>query len=90
MQGYWKYSFTIKHPSYKDKKIMLVRPIDPEGNFKSGTMVAVDAVRAGIGDTVLVASEGTSTMEILGFKKREPLRSIIIGVVDRIDLISQT
>jgi ethanolamine utilization protein EutN len=79
---------TIKHSSFDNKKIMLVRPISPEGTIKSGTIVAIDTVRAGIGDTVLVASEGRSAMEILEFKKREPLRSIIIGIVDRIDLRS--
>jgi len=77
---------TIKHSSFDNKKIMLVRPINPDGTFKSGTMVAVDTIRAGVGDTVLVASEGRSAMEILEFTKREPLRSVIIGIVDRIDL----
>lgn len=76
---------TIKHSSFDNKKIMLVRPINPDGMFKSGTMVAVDTIRAGVGDTVLVASEGRSAMEILEFKKREPLRSVIVGIVDRID-----
>lgn len=76
---------TIKHDSYRNKKIMLVRPISPDGKFKSGTMVAIDTVRAGVGDTVLVMSEGRSAMEILNFKQREPLRSIIVGVVDRVD-----
>ena len=76
---------TIKHSSFDNKKIMLVRPINMDGTVKSGTMVAVDTIRAGIGDTVLVASEGRSAMEILEFKKREPLRSVIVGIVDRID-----
>jgi len=76
---------TIKHPSFQNQKIMLVRPINPDGTLKAGTMVAVDTIRAGVGDTVLVASEGRSAMEILGFKKREPLRSVIIGVVDTIE-----
>jgi len=77
---------TIKHSSFDNKKIMLVRPINPDGTFRSGTMVAIDTIRAGVGDTVLVASEGRSAMEILEFTKREPLRSVIVGIVDRIDL----
>ena len=76
---------TIKHSSYHNKKILLVRPVNPDGSLKSGTIVAVDTVRAGVGDTVLVLSEGRSATEILEFKKREPLRSVIVGVVDRID-----
>jgi len=77
---------TVKHYSYKNKKIMLVRPINPDGSLKSGTMVAIDSVRSGPGDIVLVASEGRSAMEILEFENREPLRSIIVGIVDRIDI----
>jgi ethanolamine utilization protein EutN len=77
---------TIKHDSFRNKKIMVVRPINPDGSFKSGTLVAIDTVCAGVGDTVLVASEGRSAMELLGLKKREPLRSVIVGIIDRIDL----
>jgi microcompartment protein CcmK/EutM len=80
---------TIKHDSFKNQKIMLVRPINLDGSYKSGTMVAVDTVCAGVGDTVLVASEGRSATELLGFKKREPLRSVIIGVIDTIDVSKQ-
>lgn len=77
---------TIKHHSYKNKKIMLVRPMTPDGQLKSGTMVAVDTVDAGVGDEVLVASEGRSAAELLKFERRMPLRSVIIGVIDRIDM----
>lgn len=80
---------TIKHDSFKNQKIMLVKPINLDGSYKSGTMVAVDTVCAGVGDTVLVASEGRSATELLGFKKREPLRSVIIGVIDTIDVSKQ-
>lgn len=80
---------TIKHHSYQNKKILLVRPMTPDGQIKSGTMVAVDTVDAGVGDVVLVASEGRSATEILGFEHRMPLRSVILGVVDRIDMISE-
>lgn len=80
---------TIKHDSFKNQKIMLVKPINLDGSYKSGTMVAVDTVCAGVGDIVLVASEGRSATELLGFKKREPLRSVIIGVIDTIDVSKQ-
>jgi ethanolamine utilization protein EutN len=76
---------TIKHDSYDNLKILLVRPVTPGGDLKSGTMVAVDTVGAGEGNIVLVASEGRAAMEILGFSARQPLRSVIVGIVDRID-----
>lgn len=77
---------TIKHDSFKNQKIMLVKPINPDGTLKSGTMIAIDTVCAGVGDLVLVASEGRSAVELLGFSKREPLRSVIVGVIDTIDI----
>jgi microcompartment protein CcmK/EutM len=76
---------TVKHECYQSRKIMLVKPINPDGEVKSGLIVAVDTVGCGVGDTVLVASEGRSAMEILGLKKRAPLRSIITAIVDRVD-----
>jgi ethanolamine utilization protein EutN len=76
---------TIKQDCYTNQKVLLVRPIAPDGTLKSGTMVAVDTVGAGEGNIVLVASEGRAATEILGFAKRQPLRSVIVGIVDRID-----
>ena len=77
---------TIKHECYHNKRIMLVRPIDPHGKEQKGTMVAVDAVGAGPGDVVLVDTEGRSATEIMGFPRRMPLRSVIIGIVDTVKL----
>ena len=76
---------TAKHHSYEGKKVLLVEPVNPDGTPKKGTLVAVDTVGAGEGDIVLVASEGRSATEILGFSSRMPLRSIIIGIVDHIE-----
>ena len=76
---------TIKHPSFDNQKIMLVQPTDQNENKIGLTVVAVDTVRAGIGDMVIVASEGKAAKEILKFKENEPIRSVIIGIVDRID-----
>lgn len=76
---------TVKHDSFKNRTILLVKPMNPNGTLKPGIQVAVDTVGAGVGDVVLVSAEGRSAMEILGFKKRIPLRSIITAIVDRID-----
>lgn len=76
---------TIKHDSYDNRKILLVRPVTPDGALKSGTMVAVDTVGAGEGNIVLVASEGRAATEILGFSSRQPLRSVVVGIVDSIE-----
>lgn len=77
---------TIKHPCFESQKIMLVHPTDKDENKIGNTIVAVDTVQAGVGDMVLVASEGKTATEILNFKEREPLRSVIIGIVDKVDI----
>ena len=49
---------TIKHGSYQNKKLMLVKPISPDQKEEKVAIAAVDLVGAGKGDVVLVASEG--------------------------------
>lgn len=77
---------SIKHFAFNNKKILLVRPLQPDGSMKKATMVAVDTVGAGENDVVLVASEGRTATEILGFENRMPLRSVIVAIVDHINL----
>ena len=82
---------TQKHECYHGKKILVVQPVTPNGELKSsGTVVAVDTVGAGKGDIVMVASEGRSATQILGFKRRMPLRSVILGIVDTVHMDIQT
>ena len=75
---------TVKHETFANRTILVVKPVSPEGVLGEGAIVAVDTVGAGEGDTVLVASEGRAAMEILGYDHRIPIRSVIIGIVDRV------
>jgi microcompartment protein CcmK/EutM len=77
---------TMKHPAYAGQKLMILRLTTPRGELTDQTMVATDAVGAGVGDWVLIASEGKAVAEILGFKDLGPMREIIVGIVDRVDL----
>lgn len=77
---------TVKHFSFENKKILLVKPMQPDGSEKKSTMIAVDTVGAGENDIVLVAAEGRTATEILAFSERMPLRSVIIAIVDHINL----
>ncbi|NOX89067.1 MAG: EutN/CcmL family microcompartment protein [Calditrichaeota bacterium] len=76
---------TQKHYSYQNKKLLLVKPIDLQDRKEKDVIIAVDTVDAGVGDKVLVMSEGNSTTEELGFERRQPLRSIVIAVIDHIE-----
>ena len=76
---------TLKHPAYIGKKVLVVQPIEHTTmKDKGGSFLAVDSVQAGVGDTVLVAREGSTARQILG-KDTDPFHSVILGIVDEID-----
>jgi ethanolamine utilization protein EutN len=77
---------TIKHPTHEGRKALLVQPLDLDGSDSGTTLVALDAVDAGIGDRVLVTTEGYSAMTSVGRGTQSPIDSAVIGVVDRIDV----
>ena len=78
---------THKHPAHEGRKALLVQPIDLDGTDMGAAMIALDAVDAGIGDRVLVTTEGFSAMTSVGRGRQAPIDSAVIGVVDRVDLL---
>ena len=72
-----------KHPSYDGKTLLVVRKTDTKGELSKGTMVAVDAADAGVGDWVLVASGGGSAQVVLQLG-RVPIREVVVGIVDSV------
>lgn len=75
---------TINHPFYNGKKMLIVEKEDFAGK-PGGYLIAVDGgVNAGMGERVLVIDEGNSARQVVK-DKDAPLRSIIIGMVDRVD-----
>ncbi len=77
---------TIKLPSYHGKKLMLVQPLDLQFKPKGDVILAVDTVDAGVGDRVLILQEGGVAQEVLSLPHVSPIRSVIIGVIDEIQL----
>lgn len=76
---------TINHPFYTGKRLLVVEKEDFAGK-PGGYLIAMDGgVGAGIGERVLVIDEGTSARQIVG-STNAPLRSIIVGIVDRADV----
>jgi microcompartment protein CcmK/EutM len=75
---------TINHPFYTGKKLLVVEKEDFAGK-PAGYLIAIDGdVGAGVGERVLVIDEGNSARQVVR-DAQAPLRSIIIGIVDRID-----
>jgi microcompartment protein CcmK/EutM len=76
---------TEKHPTYEGHKVLLCQPLDERGEEKGEAIVAVDRAQAGVGDTVLVMREGNGVRQLLRVQKL-PIRSLIVGIVDAVDL----
>lgn len=74
---------TQKQESHEGKKILLIQPVDLEGQPMGDVVVALDAVDAGIGDRVLVVQEGFSAMTSVGHVE-SPIDAAVIGVVDAV------
>ncbi|WP_264876501.1 EutN/CcmL family microcompartment protein [Vibrio agarivorans] len=73
-----------KIPALVGKKLMLVEPITTEGTAVSGLQkVVVDAVGAGVTDTVIV-SQGTAA-RIYFNEPNNGIDEAIVGIVDSIN-----
>ncbi len=78
---------TRTHPSHEGLKLLLVQPLELDGADRGDAIIAVDSVDAGIGDRVLVTTEGFSAFTSVG-RPMTPIETAVIGVIDRIDLVA--
>jgi microcompartment protein CcmK/EutM len=76
---------THKHYKIEGRKILLVQPLDLEGEPQGRAVLAVDSVDAGEGDKVLVVQEGKSASMASG-RSESPLDAAVVGVVDAVSL----
>ena len=74
---------TIKIPVYQGYKILIVQPVNDKEEPQGESVLALDTVQAGVGDTVLVIDEGNSSRLIMN-NSTAPVRTIIVGIVDAI------
>lgn len=76
---------TINHDFYNHKKLLVVDKLKMDGSPSGDYLIAVDSVDAGVGENVLIVEEGNSARQIVD-DPNAPIRSIIIGIIDDIDL----
>ncbi len=65
---------TLKHSSLNGFKMLLV-------HADGGVTIAFDKLGAGIGDDVMITSDGKYTGEIIG-TKTTPARWSVVGIID--------
>ncbi|MDP1572497.1 MAG: EutN/CcmL family microcompartment protein [Vicinamibacterales bacterium] len=75
---------TRKDPRLVSHKLLLARPVDPQGTLEGSHLVAIDTVDAGVGETVLIVS-GSSARMATGLKDT-PVDAAVVGIIDTVDL----
>ena len=75
---------TIQHPSLNGRKLLLVGRLDATGKATGGYLIALDAIGAGHGETVLVLDEGNGARQVLD-DPEAPVRSVVVGIVDAVE-----
>ena len=73
-----------KHPAFAGRSLFVVQPLDELGKDAGTSFVAIDHVQAGVGDKVIVLTEGNGVRQILEMGDLVPIRSIIVGIVDQV------
>jgi len=79
---------TQKNERYENSRIMLCEQITPEGQVTGPTLLALDSVDAGVGDTVLIVQEGWGASTSATGKPNAAIDSAIVGVVDHIEFLA--
>jgi ethanolamine utilization protein EutN len=76
---------TQKHQSHHGRKALMVQPLNLDGSDRGNAVIALDSVDAGVGDRVLLVTEGFSAMTSVG-RPESPIDMAVVGVIDRLDL----
>ena len=87
---------TVKHPALAGEKVLCCQPLDDAQQPAGAVILAIDRAQAGVGDRVLVMREGNGCRQIVGREQGKPLdeavkmdwpvRSMVVGVVDQVDV----
>ena len=80
---------TQKNERYTSARVMLCQPVTPSGEETGATLLALDSVDAGEGDTVIIVQEGWGASTAATGEQGAAIDSAIVGVVDRVDLLEE-
>ena len=72
---------TVKHPALVGRKLLVVQPLMLDGQTPDGDpQLTVDERGAGVGETVIMTSDGRAVRESMG--DRAPVRWTVMGIRD--------
>ena len=76
---------TIHHRIVEGRKLLVAERLDQNGRSTGRYVIALDAIGAGKGETVLILDEGNGARQILE-DANAPVRSLVVGIVDAVEL----
>ncbi len=76
---------TAKHASHEGRKILVVQPLNLDDTDRGTAVVALDSAGAGIGEKVLLTTDGFAAFTSVGLGP-SPIDMAVVGIVDRVDL----
>jgi ethanolamine utilization protein EutN len=73
---------TARHPSMRGWKLLVVQPLMADNRRPDGDpQLAIDNLGAGVGQSVIISSDGAGTRALLG-TDATPVRWSVIGIPD--------
>ena len=75
---------TRKEDRLEGLRFLVIREVDPNGKLTGKSVVAVDAVGAGVDEWVLYASGSAARQTV--FTKDRPVDAVIMAIVDEVEL----
>jgi len=72
---------TIKHPSFEGWRLLVVQMLNGARQPEADPVVAVGKLGPGLGQTVVLSSDGKGARDLIGDAK-SPVRWFVIGIVD--------
>jgi len=76
---------TLKHEKLKGIKLMIIQPINPDGDFKGKPIMVADYLNTAIGNLVFWIEDGATICKVTG-ERSIPLRGSILGIIDSLDM----
>ncbi len=75
---------TRKDPRLEGHKLLIIKPVTPDGKDEAGYLVAIDTVSAGFRELVITVA-GSSARMAEGCKDK-PFDCVIVGIVDNVSM----
>jgi ethanolamine utilization protein EutN len=72
---------TVRHRSLAGKRLAIVQPLGARGAPEGDPQVCVDPLLAGVGQRVLINSDGRFAREVVG-DDQSPVRFVVCGLAD--------